>query len=57
MVIRLQIGSNERAARGPVHQNMTIEEHLQQSMESPAVRILGEPLLLVSTCRRTHTLQ
>ena len=57
MVIRLQIGSNERAARGPVHQNMTIEEHLQQSMESPAVRILGAPLLLVSTCSRTHTLQ
>lgn len=57
MVIRLQIGSDERAPRGPVHQNMTIEEHLQQSMESPAVRILGKPLLLISTCRRTDTLQ
>lgn len=57
MVIRLQIGNNERVARGPVHQNTTIEEHLQQSMESPAVRILGEPLLLVSTCRSTDTLQ
>ena len=44
----VQVGSQERSAREPRSENMTIEEHLQESMESPAVRILG--MLLMPIC-------
>ena len=41
LALRLQVGNKERESRS---ENMTIEEHLQESMESPAVRILGKLL-------------
>ena len=49
LALWLQVANQERSAKEPRSENMTIEEHLQESMESPAVRILGM-LLISSTC-------
>ncbi len=49
IALRLQVGNKERS-REPRSENMTIEEHLQESVESPAVRILGK-----LTAQSTHS--